>query len=147
MAGLRRTDGIEIDDDPARVDLRAVHTFLSEQSYWARGRDLATVTRLVREATRVVGAYEGASQVGFARCLSDGVSFAWIADVYVVSDRRGRRIGEDVVRHLIEGSPFAHVRWMLGTADAHSFYAQFGFGAPGPRVLERPRAGGDPPVP
>jgi len=141
-----RPDGVEIDDDRGRVDVGAVHRFLSEESYWARGRDVATVERLVREATRVVGAYDGARQVGFARCFSDGLTFAWVADVYVEASHRGRGVGEDVVRHLIDGSPFPGIRWMLGTADAHAFYARFGFGRPSERILERPRATGDPPL-
>ena len=142
-----RADGIELDDDPARVDTGAVHRFLSEESYWARGRDLTAVTRLIAEATRVVGAYDGALQVGFARCISDRVSVAWIADVYVLSSHRGRRIGEDVIRQLIEGSTYSHVRWLLGTADAHSFNARLGFGPPSSRLMERPRLHGDPPAP
>jgi len=142
-----RPDGIELDDDPARVDIGAVHRFLSEESYWAKGRDLITVTRLIAEATRVVGAYDGPLQVGFARCISDRVSVAWIADVYVLSSHRGRRIGEDVIRQLIEGSTFGHVRWLLGTADAHSFYSRLGFGPPSSRLMERPRPHGDPPAP
>jgi len=142
-----RPDGIEIDDERARIDVRAVHRFLSEESYWAQGRSLAAVDHTVRHATRVVAAFDGRAQVAYARCFSDRVTMAWVADVYVEQSHRGRRIGEDVVRHLIEGSGFAHVRWMLGTADAHSSYAKLGFGPPGPRLLERPRSGGDPPAP
>lgn len=144
MARLTRSDGVEIDDDPARVDLDAVHRFLAEESYWAPGRDRGTVDRLVRDATRVVGAYDGTRQVGFARCFSDGVTLAWVGDVYVEGPYRGRGIGEAMVRHLIQGSAFAHIRWMLGTADAHTFYAKLGFGRPSERILERPRAGGEP---
>ena len=146
MTAFVRPDGVEIDDDRGRVDVGAVHRFLSEESYWARGRDVATVERLVRGATRVVGAYDGARQVGFARCFSDGLTFAWVADVYVEASHRGRGVGEDVVRHLIDGSAFPGIRWMLGTADAHAFYARFGFGRPSERILERPRATGDPPL-
>jgi GNAT superfamily N-acetyltransferase len=142
---LTRPDGVEIDDDVARVDIGAVHRFLATESYWAPGRDRETVERLVREATRVVGAYDGGRQVGFARCFSDRVTLAWVADVYVDASHRGRGIGEAVVRHLIEGSDFVGVRWMLGTADAHTFYAKLGFGPPSERILERRRAQ-DPPL-
>lgn len=146
MARLIRPDGVEVDDDRARVDVDAVHRFLTEESYWALGRDRATVERLVGEATRVAGAYDGGRQVAFARCFSDRVSLAWLADVYVEASHRGRGIGEEVVRFLIEESGFAGIRWMLGTADAHSFYRKLGFGPPSERLLERPRAGGDPPL-
>jgi GNAT superfamily N-acetyltransferase len=146
VVGFSRRDGVEIDDDRARVDVGAVHRFLAAESYWARGRDRATMDRLVLEATRVVGAYDADRQVGFARCVSDGMSLAWVADVYVEASHRGRGIGEDVARFLIEGADFVNIRWMLGTADAHGFYAKLGFGPPSERILERPRAGGDPSV-
>jgi GNAT superfamily N-acetyltransferase len=144
VARITRLDGVEIDDDVGRVDVDAVHRFLAEESYWAPGRDRVTVERLIREATRIVGAYDAGLQIGFARCFSDRVTLAWVADVYVEASHRGRGIGEAVVRFLIEGSDFAGVRWMLGTADAHTFYAKLGFGSPGERILERPRAAGDP---
>jgi GNAT superfamily N-acetyltransferase len=133
-----RDDGIDIDDDRARVDVDVVHRFLSEESYWAKGRERAVVVRLLDEATRVVGAYDGGRQIGFARCFSDRVTCAWVNDVFVEATHRGRRIGEDLVRHLIEGSEFPSIRWMLGTRDAHTFYAKLGFGTPGSFILERP---------
>jgi GNAT superfamily N-acetyltransferase len=105
------------------------------------------VEQLVRDATRVVGAYHLGQQVGFARCFSDRVTVAWLADVYVDATHRGRGIGEELVRTMIDGSTFPNIRWMLGTADAHSFYAKFGFGSPSVRILERPRPAGDPPAP
>ena len=105
------------------------------------------VDRLIRDATRIVGAYDAGRQIGFARCFSDRVTLAWVGDVYVEASHRGRGIGEAVVRFLIEGSDFAGIRWMLGTADAHAFYSKLGFGAPGERILERPGVVGDPPPP
>jgi GNAT superfamily N-acetyltransferase len=147
VARITRPDGVELDDDVDRVDIDAVHRFLAEESYWAQGRDRGTVDRLIREATRIVGAYDTGRQVGFARCFSDRVTLAWVGDVYVEASHRGRGIGEAVVRFLIEGSDFVGIRWMLGTADAHTFYAKLGFGAPGERILERPRAAGDPSAP
>ena len=59
----------------------------------------------------------------------------------------GLKIGHDVVGTLIDGSDLCGIRWMLGTADAHTFYAQFGFGRPSDRLLERPPAAGDPKLP
>ena len=67
--------GYELDDDSARVDVGVVHAYLSEESYWARGRPLSEVRRLVDEATRVVGLYApDGTQAGFARVVSDGVA-------------------------------------------------------------------------
>ena len=125
--------GFELDDDRARVDVAAVHRFLSEEAYWARGRSRETVERLVREASRVVGLYRG----GVARAFTDGVSIAYLADVYVLPEFRGRGRGVELVREIVEGSPFADRKWLLHTADAHGLYARFGFGPPSERVLER----------
>ena len=130
-------DGFELDDDRARVDVDAVHRFLSEEAYWARGRPRETVERLVREASRVVGIYRDGGQVGFARAFTDGVSIAYLADVYVLPEFRGRGLGVQLVREIVEGSPFAGRKWLLHTADAHGLYARFGFGPPSERVLER----------
>ena len=149
---IRRLEGgYELDDDPARVDVDAVHDYLANESYWAAGRPRETVERLVLEATRVVGVYQRTegqdesspsgsswSQVGFARAFSDGVALAYLADVYVLPGHRGRGLGVELVREMVENGPLADVKWMLHTSDAHGLYDKFGFGRPSERVLERP---------
>lgn len=133
--------GYELDDDPARVDVDAVHRYLSEESYWAQGRSRESVERLVGEAARVVGVYRGDEQVAFARAVSDGVAVAYLADVYVLPGHRGRGLGKELVAEMVERGPYAHVRWLLHTRDAHTLYEQFGFGAPGERLMERNTGG------
>jgi GNAT superfamily N-acetyltransferase len=135
---VRRTleDGYELDDDRARIDLDAVHAFLS-QAYWAEGRARAEVERLIAEAQRVVGLYKDGAQVGFCRCASDGVSFAYLADVYVLPEHRGRGLGLALVREMVEGSAYTGVKWLLHTRDMHALYAKLGFGEPGERLMER----------
>ena len=100
-------DGFELDDDKERVDLHEVHRYLCDESYWAAGRPFDVQERLVREAARVVGLYQGERQVGFCRAASDGVSFAYLADVYVLSEFRGRGLGEALVREMIDHGPLA----------------------------------------
>jgi GNAT superfamily N-acetyltransferase len=134
-------DGYELDDDPGRVDVDAVHLYLSGESYWAAGRTRETVARLVAEAARVVGAYRDGGQVGFARAVSDGVAVAYLADVFVLPEHRGRGIGKELVDELVQRGPLSGVRWLLHTRDAHELYAQFGFGPPGERLMERPAGG------
>ncbi len=129
--------GYELDDDPARVDVDAVHDYLANHSYWAKGRAYEVVERLVRDATRVVGAYAGGRQVGFARAFSDGVANAYLADVYVLPEHRGRGLGVELVREMIENGPLNDVKWILHTSDAHELYRKFGFGAPSELVMER----------
>lgn len=133
-------DAFELDDDPTRVDVEEVHRFLATESYWAQGRPRETVERLVREAARVVGLYgPDGRQLGFARVVSDGVAVAYLADVYVHPDARGRGLGVELVREAVENGPHARLGWFLHTEDAHGLYERFGFDRPSAKVLERPR--------
>jgi ribosomal protein S18 acetylase RimI-like enzyme len=129
--------GFELDDDRNRVDTEALHAFLSEHAYWALGRPRETVDQLVREASRVVGLYEGERLIGFARTVSDGQSFAYLADVYVLPEYRGRGLGVELVREAVENGPFADRRWLLHTEDAHALYEKLGFKKPGYKLMER----------
>jgi GNAT superfamily N-acetyltransferase len=131
--------GYELDDDPARIDVDAVHAFLT-QSYWAEGRSHETVERLVLEAQRVVGLYHEGRQVGFCRAVSDDASLTYLADVYVLEEHRGRGLGVELVHEMIDNGPYARRRWLLHTRDAHELYRRFGFGPPNERLMERPPA-------
>ena len=133
--------GYELDDDPGRVDIGVVHAYLSEESYWAKGRSLDEVRRLTDEATRVVGLYApDGSQAGFCRVVSDGAVFAYLADVFVLEPHRGHGLGLELVREAVDNGPQSGLRWLLGTEDASSFYEKLGFGPPAEIMLERPPA-------
>ena len=136
----RLLEGLELDDDRARVDRRAVHRFITE-TYWAKGRPRRTMDRLIDEADRVVGLYDEGRQTGFCRTVSDGQSIAYLADVYVLPEYRGRGLGLELVREAVERGPYRGVRWLLHTADAHGLYRKLGFNEPSERLLERPAAG------
>jgi GNAT superfamily N-acetyltransferase len=129
--------GFELDDDKDRVDISVVHTFLANESYWARGRDRETVALLVREATRIVGLYKDGALIGFGRVVTDNVSFGWLGDVFVLPSFRGRGLGTELVRELIDGHPVQPRSWYLGTLDAHDLYRKIGFGPPSDRVMQR----------
>ena len=132
-------DGIELDDDASRVDLDAVHDYLANESYWAEGRPREVVERLLRDAQRVVGVYDGKRQVGFARAFTDGVSLVYLADVYILPGYRGRGLGVELVREIVENGPYPDLRWVLHTRDAQTLYEKFRFGAPSERLMERVR--------
>jgi ribosomal protein S18 acetylase RimI-like enzyme len=121
----------------------AVHAFISRESYWGRGRPRERVQRTVDGSTRVVGLYDGDQQIGFARAVSDGVTVAYLADVYVLPAYRGRGLGLSLVREIVEGgeADWADVRWLLHTADAQGLYRKIGFaeGLPTYPLMERGR--------
>jgi GNAT superfamily N-acetyltransferase len=84
--------------------------------------------------------YETATgdMIGFARAISDGVGFAYLADVYIVTDARGQGLGSELIRTMIDRGPGNSFRWALHTSDAHELYSRFGFARPDQTYLERP---------
>ena len=133
----------EFDDNPGRVDKNAVWEFLSTQAYWGRYRTRADFEAQLASAWRVVGVYDtaGGRQVGFARAVSDGVAYAYLADVYVVPDARGAGLGKELVETMVDRGPGTSFRWTLHTADAQGLYQQYGFAVPDGGWLERPHRG------
>ncbi len=115
-------------------------SFLTTEAYWGRWRGRAEIDRQLDCAWRVIGAYERSTavMVGFARAVSDGVSLAYLADVFVLRAHRGRGLGARLVQAMIDDGLGAKMRWMLHTADAHDLYARYGFGPPDSTYLERP---------
>ena len=130
-------DGYELDDDPRRIDREAVNRYLSEESYWAKGRSRKVSEDLIDGAARVAGLYHEGAQIGFTRTLSDGYAQSYLTDVYVLEEHRGRGLGVELVRFSVDEGPLSATKWFLHTADAHDLYRKFGFAEPGPRALER----------
>jgi GNAT superfamily N-acetyltransferase len=130
-------DGYELDDDRTRIDREAVHRYLSEESYWAKGRPRDVQDDLIENAARVVGLYHDSRQVGFSRAFSDRHVLSYLADVYVLDEHRGRGLGVELVRFSVDEGPLAKTRWFLHTRDAHDLYRRFGFAEPSERALER----------
>jgi GNAT superfamily N-acetyltransferase len=130
--------GYELDDAKDRIDREEVHRFISEVSYWGFGRPREDQDRLIDQAARVVGVYDGDRQIGFCRAASDGTSFVYLADVYVLDSYRGRGLGEALVREMVERGPLAQLRWLLHTTDMHPLYRKLGFAEPNYKLMERP---------
>lgn len=121
-------DGFEISNDTARIDRDQVHAWLSKEAYWALGRSRETQDAAI-DGSRNYGVYnDDGVQVAYARVVTDGVTFAWLCDVFVDESVRGRGVGlalvealcEDLVQHQLK-------RIMLRTGDAHELYRKFGF--------------------
>lgn len=127
--------GDEVDDDPARVDRDVVWTYLSTRAYWGRWRTRADVDAQLDGAWRLVGAYRGPAMVGFARAVSDGVAFGYLADVFVLESARGAGLGKALVEAMLAGTD--RFRWTLFTDDAHGLYTRYGFAAADATALVR----------
>ena len=141
-----------ITTDPGQVDLDVVHGFLTS-SYWASWISREKVARSIAGSIPFA-LFEDERQVGFARVISDCATFAWLADVFVVPDRRGAGLGQWLVETILAHPDLQGLRrWSLATRDAHSLYARYGFVrlATPERMMEyrpvSPDAGGAPPAP
>ena len=119
-------DEYEIDDDLGRVDLDVVQGFLSG-SYWAEGVPRGVVERSVANSLNL-GLYHAGTQVGLTRAVTDRATFAWVADVFVLPEHRGRGLAHWMVETLLAHPDLAGLRrWILATSDAHQVYADCGF--------------------
>jgi GNAT superfamily N-acetyltransferase len=116
-----------ISDERGRLDLGVVHKFVSEESYWGQGRPIEVVRRSV-EGSLPFGVYRGDEMVGFARVVTDYATFAWVADVFVVAEHRGRGLSKWLMEVILAHPDLQGFRrWVLATKDAHGLYKQFGF--------------------
>ena len=120
-----------ITTDPGRLDLDAIHAFLS-RSFWAEGIPKETVAKAIANSL-CFGLYERASgrQVGLSRVVTDHATFAYLCDVYVLEEHRGRGLGKFMMRAVMAHPALTGARRaMLATRDAHGLYEQHGFRAP-----------------
>ncbi|HYP53352.1 MAG TPA: GNAT family N-acetyltransferase [Pyrinomonadaceae bacterium] len=116
-----------ISTDKSRLDFGAIHEFLSGRSYWAVGRPEEVVRRSV-ENSLAFGLYKGARQVGFARVITDYATFAWVADVFVLEEFRGRGLSKWLMETMLAHPGLQGLRrWVLATKDAQGLYARYGF--------------------
>lgn len=143
-----RRERFRITTDPTQIDLEVVHAFLTS-SYWAAGVSRERVERSIAGSIPF-GLFEEDRQVGFARVISDLATFAWLADVFVLPDSRGRGLGIWLVGTILAHPDLQGLRrWSLATRDAHSLYGRFGFvGLGNPdRMMEYRPGGADAGVP
>jgi GNAT superfamily N-acetyltransferase len=130
MTFSEERDGFTVSSDPDRLDIAAIHDFLSNQSYWAQGVPLATIEKALAHSL-CFGLYAGTEQIGLARLITDRATYCYFCDVYVLESWRGRGLGRWLVECAMRHPDLQGLRRMsLVTADAHKLYAQFGFVAP-----------------
>lgn len=122
----RQRDGYTISTDKSRLDVAAIHAFLSRRSYWAEGRPLAVVEQSI-EHSLCFGVYEGEKQAAFARVVTDYCTFAWLADVFVLESQRGRGLGKWLVECVVTHPDLQGLKtFVLATRDAHELYRRYG---------------------
>lgn len=116
-----------ISTDKARLDLAIIHDFISNHSYWGRGRKIKTVERSLDHSLNF-GIFKKDQQVGFARVVTDFATFAWIADVFILEEHRGQGLAKWLMKSILSHPELQGFRrWVLATKDAHELYRKFGF--------------------
>jgi N-acetylglutamate synthase-like GNAT family acetyltransferase len=117
----------EITTDKSRFDIDVIHRFLSTEAYWSQGIARETVERAIANSL-CFGLFDGEAQVGLARVVTDYVSVAYVADVFVLPSHRGRGLSKRLMETIRAHPDLQDVRrWILLTRDAHGLYRQFGF--------------------
>jgi GNAT superfamily N-acetyltransferase len=116
-----------ISTEKSKLDINLIFSYLSKESYWAKGIPESVVRRSV-DNSLCFGVYAGSVQVGFARIISDFATYAYLADVFILPDHRGRGLSKKLMEAIVHYPELKGLRrWLLATADAHGLYTQYGF--------------------
>ena len=123
----KQPERFEISTDRERMDIDAIHRFLTTEAYWAKNRTIEQ-TRTAFENSLTFGAYTDGRLAGFGRVVSDCATFAYVGDVFVLEEFRGRGVGKMIIQAMVDHPLLQELRrWVLATKDAHSLYEQYGF--------------------
>ncbi|KAA3616654.1 MAG: N-acetyltransferase [Calditrichaeota bacterium] len=115
-----------VSNNPEKLDIDVVHGFLTT-SYWSAGIEQKVVERAIRGSV-CFGLYHLKTQIGFARVITDFISFGYLADVFILEEYQGKGLGSFLIKTIKNHPSLAQLRkWMLATKDAHSFYEKFDF--------------------
>ena len=126
--------GYSISTDPARLDVTAIHRWLSEESYWARHIPRATMERAIANSLNFGLYAPDGRQAGFCRVVTDRATFAWLCDVFVLPEHQGHGLAKWLVRTMLAHPDLQNLRrHLLATFDAHTLYQRFGY-----EPLDRP---------
>ena len=119
-------DQYTISTDPSKLDVDAIADMLT-RAYWAKGRTRDVIARYIQHSL-TFGLYDGNRQIGLARVVSDYTTFAWLCDVFIHEDYRGRGLSKWLMETIHAHPDLQGLRrWMLATRDAHGLYEQFGW--------------------
>lgn len=119
----------EISTDKERLQFDVIQRFLADDSYWAQNRTPEQTRRAI-ENSICFGVYSGDAQIGFARVVSDLATFAYLGDVFILEEFRGKGLSKRLMKAILAHPELQGLRrWILATADAHGLYEQYGFSA------------------
>ncbi|MEH7393433.1 GNAT family N-acetyltransferase [Bacillus sp. JJ1474] len=133
QAELISKNGFYISTDKSLLDIEVIYKFLSNESYWLKGISKELVIASIDNSIICYGIYEGnptigsPKQVGFARVVSDLVRFSWLGDVFILPNYRGQGLSKWLMSVITEHPNLKGTSFHLGTKDAHSLYAKYGF--------------------
>lgn len=122
-----QTHELTISSNKADLEMETVYTFLSQETAWAKGMPRETFERAVAGSLCFGGYIEG-RQIAFARLITDGATFAYLCDVFVLPDYRGNGYASMLMKHVFASPPLQGLRRIvLVTTDAHRVYEPHGF--------------------
>lgn len=110
-----------------KLNIKTIHNFISIESYWGIGRPIEVVRKSI-ENSFPFGIYYGEEMIGFARVVTDYATFAWIADVFILEEHRGKGLSKWLMEVILNHPELQGFRrWVLATKDAQGLYAKYGF--------------------
>jgi len=120
-----------ISTDQEKLNIEFVHDYLCNQSYWAQGRSRQVVEKSTQNSL-CFGVFDGEIQIGFARMVTDSITFAWLCDVFIAESYQGQGLGKWLVESIVSHPEIIEVKYiLLATSDAHELYRKYGdFEAP-----------------
>jgi len=117
---------LSISTDKNRLQMDVIHRYLTEEAYWTTGRTKAMTEKTIRHSL-CFGVYHHDQQVGFARVVTDYTIFAYLCDVFIITEYQGQGLGKWLTEVILEVLDEEGVRWtMLATRDAHELYEEYG---------------------
>lgn len=116
-----------ISTDKEKLDVKLIHRFLSTEAYWSKGIPMERVQQSIRNALNF-GVYHNGRQVGYAKIISDFSTVAYLGDVFILPEYRGRGLSKKLLETIMQHPKLQGLRrWMLLTGDAHELYRKFGW--------------------
>lgn len=122
-----KIDDLLFSNDKSKLLVNIIHDYLSNNSYWAKNIPIITLEKAI-EGSNCYACYINTKQIAFARVITDGATFAYLADVFVIEEFQNKGIGKKLMAFIMNDKNLQGLRrFMLATKDAHTLYQKFGF--------------------